>query len=93
MITPKNILLHEMIGLHATILASAQTSIIGISGMIIFETRNMLALRTRKGVKWIPKSSVKKMRLLLPLNACFIRGQSLIGRPEDRVSNYRGMCY
>jgi ribonuclease P protein subunit POP4 len=89
MITPKNILSHELVGLHATILDSPQTSIIGMSGTIVYETKNMLNMKTERGIKKISKTSVKKMRLLLPLNACFIRGRSLIGRPEDRVSNVR----
>jgi ribonuclease P protein subunit POP4 len=89
MITPKNLLSHELVGLHATILASPQTSIIGMSGTIIYETRNMLTVRTKNGIKRISKRSVNRMRLLLPFNACFIRGQSLIGRPEDRISNVR----
>jgi ribonuclease P protein subunit POP4 len=93
LITAKNILSHELIGLYATIVSSPQTSIIGMSGTIVFETRNMLTLKTRVGLKKIPKNSVNKMRLLLPLNACFIRGQSLIGRPEDRVSHLSKVGY
>lgn len=89
MITPKNILSHELVGLHATIVDSRQASIKGMSGTIIFETKNMLAMQTTEGIKKISKRSANKMRLILPSNACFIRGESLIGRPEDRVSNVR----
>jgi ribonuclease P protein subunit POP4 len=86
MITPKNILSHELIGLHATILTSPQPRVVGLSGTIIFETKNMLTLRTNSGPKKISKLSAEKMRMLLPSSVCFIRGPSLIGRPEDRVS-------
>jgi ribonuclease P protein subunit POP4 len=90
MITPKNILSHELIGLHATILSSPQPTVIGLSGTIIFETKNMLTLRTSKGPKKISKVSAGEMRVSLPSNTCFIRGPSLIGRPEDRVLRTRG---
>jgi ribonuclease P protein subunit POP4 len=86
MITPKNILSHELIGLRATILTSPQPLFVGLSGTIIFETKNMLILRTNSGPKKISKLSAEKMRVLLPSSVCFIRGPSLIGRPEDRVS-------
>lgn len=85
MITPKNILSHELIGLRATILTSPQPLLVGLSGTIIFETKNMLILRTNSGPKKISKLSAEKMRVLLPSSVCFIRGPSLIGRPEDRV--------
>jgi ribonuclease P protein subunit POP4 len=86
MITPKNILSHELIGLRATILTSVQPRVVGLCGTIIFETKNMLTLRTNTGPKKISKLSAEIMRVLLPSSVCFIRGPSLIGRPEDRVS-------
>jgi ribonuclease P protein subunit POP4 len=86
MITPKNILSHELIGLSATIITSCQSTILGLSGTIIFETKNMLTLRTTAGPKNISKLSAEKMKVLLPSSACFIRGPSLIGRPEDRAA-------
>jgi ribonuclease P protein subunit POP4 len=84
--TPKNILSHELIGLSATIITSRQSTILGLSGTIIFETKNMLTLRTSAGPKNISKLSAEKMKVLLPSSACFIRGPSLIGRPEDRAA-------
>jgi ribonuclease P protein subunit POP4 len=86
MITPKNILSHELIGLPATVMTSPQPRVVGLSGTIIFETKNMLTLRTYTGPKRISKLSAEKIRVLLHSSVCFIRGPSLIGRPEDRVS-------
>lgn len=90
MITPKNILSHELIGLAATIVSSPQPTVVGLSGTIIFETKNMLTLRTSIGPKKISKLSAGKIRVRLPSSICFIRGPSLIGRPEDRVLRIRG---
>jgi ribonuclease P protein subunit POP4 len=86
MITSNNILSHELIGLCATVMASHQPLVVGLSGTIIFETKNMLTLRTNAGLKKISKLSAEKIRVQLPSSVCFIRGRSLIGRPEDRVS-------
>ncbi len=90
MITPSNILSHELIGLHATIVNSPQPTVVGMSGTIIFETRNMLTLKTTVGAKTISKIAAETMKIRLPHNTCFIRGSSLIGRPEDRVLRYKG---
>lgn len=90
MITPSNILSHELIGLHATILNSPQPTVVGMSGTIIFETKNMLTLKTTGGPKTISKLAAERMKIRLSHNTCFIRGSSLIGRPEDRVLRYKG---
>ncbi len=51
----------------------------------------MLTLRTSAGLKKISKLSAEKMRVHLPSSICFIRGPSLIGRPEDRVLRTHGV--
>jgi ribonuclease P protein subunit POP4 len=90
MITPSNILSHELIGLHATIVNSPQPRVVGMSGTIIFETKNMLTLRTTVGPKAISKLAAERMKIQLSHNTCFISGLSIIGRPEDRVLRYKG---
>jgi ribonuclease P protein subunit POP4 len=90
MITCKNILSHELIGLPATIITSPQPTVVGLSGTIIFETKNMLTLKTSAGPKKISKLSAERLRVRLSSSICFIRGQSLIGRPEDRVLRNQG---
>lgn len=81
----ENILFHEWIGLKIKISECSQTSLTNLSGKIIFETKNMLIVRTLNGVTKIPKKIIRKCILYLPSTACFIRGNQLIGRPEDRV--------
>jgi len=88
MITPENLLSHELVGLRATILSSSQPTLIGLSGTIIFETKYMITLKVRSGIKRVSKLVARKMKLHLPGNVCFINGASLIGRPEDRVLRY-----
>ena len=80
------IIYHELIGLRAEIVKSSDKSITNLSGKIVLETKNMLTIRTEKGLKDVAKVVAKEIKLFLPNGAvCFIRGPWLIGRPEDRV--------
>ena len=58
---------------------------IGIKGQVIYETRNTLVIRTKKGDSIIPKE--KRVFLFrLPNNReVTVIGDRLIGRPEERV--------
>jgi ribonuclease P protein subunit POP4 len=86
MINDKNIFAHELVGLQARIGESSDRSLIGLSGMIVLETKNMITINTGTGVKHISKLVARKIQLCLPSGSCFINGSSLIGRPEDRVT-------
>ncbi len=56
----------------------------GLSGYIVKETKNMITLRSGEVLKSLPKNCIN-IRFTLPACGCFISGNSLIGRPEDRV--------
>jgi ribonuclease P protein subunit POP4 len=84
--TPKNILHHELIGLSARIVESPEPTLSGISGTIVFETRNMLSIRKNSVVKKAAKRAIKKIEIQTQLGVCFISGSTLIGRPEDRFT-------
>jgi ribonuclease P protein subunit POP4 len=81
----ENILYHELIGLKIKISESSQSNLKNLSGKVIFESKNMLIVRTLNGIKKIPKNNILKCLLYLPSTVCFIKGTQLIGRPEDRV--------
>jgi ribonuclease P protein subunit POP4 len=83
--TGENILYHELIGLKIKICQCPQSDFINLVGHIIFETKNMLVIKTSYGVKKIAKSIIYKAIIYLHRNACFISGNLLIGRPEDRI--------
>ncbi|MEW6328933.1 MAG: ribonuclease P protein component 1 [Candidatus Micrarchaeota archaeon] len=58
MITRENILIHELIGLRASVVRSACRNLIGAAGLVVDETKNMLVLEARGGAeKRIPKNS------------------------------------
>jgi ribonuclease P protein subunit POP4 len=63
----ENILFHEWIGLNIKISESSQTSLKNISGKIIFETKNMLIVRTlNNGIKKIPKKLFYNVFCIFP---------------------------
>ena len=55
MIELTNNIIHEFIGLTAEIIESTNKQIIGQSGIVMNETRNMFLLKTKFGLKQIPK--------------------------------------
>lgn len=84
MITPKNIIRHELIGLPVTIKQSSNKSNIGISGKVINETKNLLVIKTKKGEKRIQK---KKSNFMFTVKnkKIIVEGNYLVAKPEDRV--------
>ena len=86
MTRPENVLVHEIIGLGVKIVESTDPTLNGVSGSIVFETRNTILIRTDFAVKQIAKKAAKKIEIKTQSGVCFISGSSLIGRPEDRTS-------
>jgi ribonuclease P protein subunit POP4 len=86
MISGENILAHELIGLDVEITKKDNIIPSKLDGKIVFETKNMILLKTIFGIKGVPKAIIKKARIILLGGDCFINGSSLIERPEDRVS-------
>ena len=85
MITPKNILSHELIGLDVYI-RSSTCNTQDLYGKVVYETKQSLLLETDNGTKQIIKNTVTKFMIRAGTDACFINGESLIGRPEDRIT-------
>lgn len=79
---------HEFIGLNVEILDSTSATLRNISGRIIDETKNTFLIRTSRGTKMLSKQSATGIRFSIDSGSCFIRGSSLIGRPEDRISKH-----
>jgi len=85
MITPYNVLRHELVGLEAKILESRHKEYEKISGTITDETRNTITIKKSNKEKKIPKNSVT-IELTLDKNTrVSVDGNLLIARPEDRI--------
>jgi len=82
---PENILRHELIGLEVKIVRSASRSILGRSGLIVNESRNMITL-ARKGRKVLIPKNVATFRFKLADGRLVdVDGNRLVGRPENRL--------
>ncbi|MCD6590423.1 MAG: ribonuclease P protein component 1 [Candidatus Aenigmarchaeota archaeon] len=85
MITPENIVRHELIGLEAKIIDSRNKKNIGISGKVIDETRNTLVIEKPNGriVKLIKEENI----FLFKIDKLWVKveGKLLVARPEDRI--------
>jgi ribonuclease P protein subunit POP4 len=84
MITPKNLLKHELIGLEVEVVESKNKSLVGLRGKVVDETRNMLTIETKKGDKKVIKSECTFV-FHLPNALVEVDGSLLVGSPEKRI--------
>jgi len=86
MISSQNVLRHELIGLDVLVTGAANPLHKGISGSIIDETKNMLAIQTDRGIRRIPKM-YSTFRVCLPGSELVeIDGSVMVLAPEKRIS-------
>jgi ribonuclease P protein subunit POP4 len=85
MITEKNLVRHELIGLEVEIRKSTNKSQIGIKGRVVDETYNMLVIETENGEKKVEKKSCVFVFKLPNGKKVEVEGWVLVGRPEDRI--------
>jgi len=85
MITPKNLVRHELIGLKVKVIKSTNPSQIGLKGKVVDETRQMLIIETNKGEKKIEKKSAVFVFELPTGKKVEVDGKILVARPEDRI--------
>jgi len=85
MITEKNLVRHELIGLEVKVKKSTNKSQIGIKGKVVDETYNMLVIETKKGERMVEKKSCVFVFKLPNGKKVEVEGWVLVGRPEDRI--------
>jgi ribonuclease P protein subunit POP4 len=95
-LVPHNIIHHELIGLDIRVVDSTNSSLNGIEGRIIDETKNMFKVETDELEKMIPKSSSSFIftissshqtndgKRYLPSNIK-VDGRLLLSQPENRI--------
>ena len=84
MITPKNIIKHELIGLDVEITKSKNKSLVGLKGKITDETKNMFVIKS-KGVE---KKIIKKentFKIFTGEKWVEIIGELMVSKPEKRT--------
>ncbi|MBU0762578.1 MAG: ribonuclease P protein subunit [Candidatus Altiarchaeota archaeon] len=81
MITPYNLLRHELIGLKVC----AKTKGAEVQGQVEAESAKTLKVKTEKGMKTLVKQGAT-FAFALPENAVVeVDGRLLVGRPADRI--------
>ncbi|MDR0913485.1 MAG: ribonuclease P protein subunit [Methanobrevibacter sp.] len=87
MINSRNVFRHELIGLNMEVIDSSNNDLIGLSGLIVDETKKTLVIEKKidKSIKIIPKSIVLINVYLNNSSAVEINGKILVSRPEDRI--------
>jgi len=75
----------ELIGLNAKVVKSSNPSYEGISGQVVDETRNTLVIRSKNEDKVIVKEAAVFQFSLPDGTVIEIEGNTILGRPEDRV--------
>ena len=86
MITPQNILRHELTGLDVRVEQAQNQYLNGISGVVVRETRHMVFIKTGTGVKKVAKKGVI-FRFTLPSGKRVdVTGTVLVMAPEKRIN-------
>jgi len=86
MITPQNIIRHELVGLQVKVAHSSHQELIGLEGRVINETNKTITLEDGAGnEKTIPKGSTTFHFKLPNGNIVEINGRIIVSRPEDRI--------
>ncbi len=84
-IGPKNIVIHELIGLGVVIVNHSDPSLIGLRGTIVDETLKTLLLETDRGKKRVPKKGGIFCFRLPDGRWTLVRGEEILFRPWERT--------
>jgi len=79
MITEKNLINHELIGLKA--------EVNGKTGEVVLETKNMLGIRAENGIKRFPKAGTSFVFTLPNGKKVAVDGKRISSRAEDRIKS------
>jgi ribonuclease P protein subunit POP4 len=75
----------ELIGLKAKVVKSSNPSYVGISGVVVDETRNTLVIRQDNRDRAVVKDQAVFQFTLSDGTVMEVEGGVILGRPEDRV--------
>jgi len=88
MITPYNLVRHELIGLQVKITDSTNKELKGLKGRVIDESRNTLTLEIKgklKEKKFVKEQCVFSFYLPDARKWVKVDGDVIVARPEDRI--------
>ncbi len=85
MITAKNLIKHELIVLHVEVVKSTNKSHETVAGTVVDETKSMLKIETRNGIKNIAKQTSEFIFTIPDGKRVRVEGIKIFARPEDRL--------
>ena len=85
MITAKNLIRHELIGLQVQVAKSSNATQDGTKGLVVDETKNTLTIETKSGLKRIQKKNSEFIFKIPDGKRVKVDGKRIIARPEDRI--------
>lgn len=92
MITPENLVRHELIGLRARVTEAKNPANIGLEGEIVNETYKTLVLACNGRQKRIFKAQVTLVLQLPSKEKVEVNGSLLVGRSWDRLKRKLPRC-
>ena len=84
-IGPKNIIIHELIGLEVVVVNHSDPTLIGLRGKVVDETMKTLVLETERGEKVVPKEYGVFCFRLPDGKWTLVRGGEILFRPWERT--------
>jgi ribonuclease P protein subunit POP4 len=86
MITPRNLTRHELIGLTVRVAEATSPALVGIAGVVVDETRQMIAVHNGTRVRRVAKVACT-FRFTLPDGSeVEVPGRALVAPPERRIA-------
>jgi len=85
MISEKNLIRHELIGLDVEIGSSFNKFHVGLKGLVVDETKNLLIIETETGIKKIQKKGASFIFKIPSGKKVKVDGSIIAKRPEERV--------
>ena len=85
MISAKGLIRHELIGLKVEVVGSFNKFHIGLKGLVVDETKNLLTIETEKGIKKIQKKGTEFVFTIPNGKKIKVNGAIITKRPEERV--------
>ena len=80
----KKIVLSELIGLRAKVVECLDKKQEGVEGTVIDETKNMLILETKNGIKKVIKKTAV-FKFYVGNKSFTVRGEEILFRPQERT--------
>jgi ribonuclease P protein subunit POP4 len=84
----REIEVHELIGLSVKVVKAASLDLVGVSGVVVDETKNTLVVQTKSGGKIVPKEG-STFEFQFRGKSELLDGGRICFRPEDRLKKVK----